>query len=485
MNVHCLLAAALVAAAPGGLSAASGQAVLQAVIDELNGHPTVNTTDDAKSYRIIFDAYLELGAPPRQVGPDFNLTTIHPAMSGWGETSNWAESNADMAEALLEARDKTLIGLPYGRDSVSPAYQDKGVYVDIGRYGNLRDIDFRYLEAVDTISAFATAEVYRLMEAGAADEGLDLALAHIFVLRQLCDREFLDEKLYSIELLSEALANLRDVFYLYIDSISSDRFSDIAWFEMPFLRPDRGRLFMPEADRVVSEALINDVFDKGSGAPNAEKFARAFAAIQSADQPLTRFGAARRWAMIAEVHGSLDASLERLELVYDDWWRRWRVQEYDPILDVPDQFSRTNSVRYAAVLFSMQDLEELFPVRNQLIAEVNGTAMAAGLCAYKRSLGRFPGVVVNVYAQFVRKSSDTDPFDQAFGRFRYRLLDSREAVDTPAGRVWIEADEALLYSVGQNHQDDRARSHTNTGSGGDKVIWPPMRVLARQQGLIQ
>ena len=49
------------------------------------------------------------------------------------------------------------------------------------------------------------------------------------------------------------------LFFMYLDRISVQQFADVATWEIPFLRPDRNRLLMPEADRVVSEALIDEV----------------------------------------------------------------------------------------------------------------------------------------------------------------------------------------------------------------------------------
>ena len=70
---------------------------------------------------------------------------------------------------------------------------------------------------------------------------------------------------------------------------------------------------------------------------------------------------------------------------------------------IDTQFDRTNPVRYAAVIHSMQDIEEAFSVRNQLIAAVNGTALSAGLCAYKQTYGVYPGDKEKLYGQSVRK----------------------------------------------------------------------------------
>ena len=291
-----------------------------------------------------------------------------------------------------------------------------------------------------------------------------------------------------MKLLLRSLEVLRDQFYLYQDAIEDQLFAEIAWWELPGLRPGREKLFMPEADRIVSEALLGEVFDDRTNVADPASFRETFAEIQARNEPLTRFGAARRWEMIAKVHDSLDASIDRLNVVYDDWWRRWRVQEYDPILDIPTQFERTNAVRYAAVLYSMQNIEGLFAIRNELIASVNGTALAAGLSAYRRRFGSYPKDSSMLYGQFVRKfMTDVDPFDKSFGPFKFRTLDSRSAVDTKLGRVWIDPgpdrDACVLYSVGQNHENDWAREHTDDGLTGDIVFWPPIQMIQREQGL--
>src|SRR5688572_29854954 len=151
---------------------------------------TINLSEDAKCYKILFNAYLELTKPPFPVGPEFNINTIHPKMAEWSTVSGWAESNSKMAEAILKCRSAKIvaIGLPYGKGKVDSGYVKAGVYADIGVNGTLRNTDFAYLNAVDTIAAFATAEIYRLMEAGQTQQALDLCVAHGFVVRLFCDR---------------------------------------------------------------------------------------------------------------------------------------------------------------------------------------------------------------------------------------------------------------------------------------------------------
>jgi len=483
-----MLAAAIGLGGPLAATAAAQDEQLspavRAVIKTLNDDDVVKGTEQSKSYRLLFDAYLKLTPPPLAVPDPLNINTVHPGMHDWPSISDWAESNPEMGQAILRCRDRNIIGLPYGVTEAEAKYRDAGLYVAIAFEGSLRRHEFPYLHAIDVIAVYATAEMYRLFEASKADAALDLAVSFNWVLRQMCDRQFVEEKLFAIQMLVDALANLRDAMYLYQDRISADQFRELSWYDLPALRPDRNRLHIPEADRILSEALLEEVF-QGSQ-PDPEAFARAFAEIQAADEPLTRFGAAKRWRMIALVHGSLEASKERLTRIYDDWWRRWRVQQHDPILDLKTEFERTNPVRYAAVIYSMSDLQDVFTVRNQLIASVNGTAVAAGLCGYRQTYGVYPDDKEKTYGQFVRKLiCDIDPFDESFGRLGYRFLDRAEQIETPLGRIQIAADEAILYSQGADQTDDRGRQHTDTGLDGDFVIWPPLKVLAREQGLLQ
>lgn len=466
-------------------AAAQEDALVKDVLRTLNTSDKVRGTDDIKSYKTLFDAYLKLSKPPFVIGPDFNLNTIHPKMSNWVAVSGWAESNPDMAKAILACKDRAIFGLPYGREGLPAGYVNAEVMADIGVGGSLRNNHFPYLGAVETIAAFATAETYRLMEAGQVQEGLDVALAMSFVLRQCCDRDFLAEKLPAIELLSRAMSNLRAVMHLYLDKISTEQFTKLALTEIPFLRPDRGRLFMPEADRVVAEALIKEVFNARSGDADPDKFTETFAEIQAKDAPLTRFGAAKRWRMIAAIHGSLDASQQRLKLIYDDWWRRWRIDAYDQILDIPTEFTRTNPIRYAAVIYSVENVAVLFEIRNRLIVEVNGTAMAAGMAAFKRQSGNWPSFLDQTYGALARKRSDSDPYDRELQPFKFKIVDKRQSVDTPEGRVWIEPGTPLMWSQGQDHENQLAVQHTDDGLTGDIVLWPPIKTLQREAGLIQ
>lgn len=458
-------------------------ATIEEVLKQLNQDSAVKGTEESKSYRMIFDAYRNMTDPPMEVGPNFNMRTIHAEMDNWSAVAGWAESNAELAEAILNVPDTTIFGMPYGARYIQSTYREADLMAEIAPGNELRKSRFPYLDAIETVSAYTTAEVYRRFESGQSEQAIELIASHLILMRQLCDRLFLVEKRYSIQGLRHALANLRDVMYVYQDEINPQQFYNIGFYDVPFLRPGRQFLFMPEGDRIVSEALIKQAFDQREQA-DAERFRDIFAGIQAEEKPLTRFGAARRWEMVAQLHASLEASLNRLKLIYDDWWRRWRVHAYDPILDIKSQFENTNSVRYAAVLFSMKDISDLFAIRRNLIADVRGTALSAGLCAYNRQYGTYPNAIENIYGEFARKSVDSDPYDRETGPFGYIYLSSRHPVDTNNGRLWIERNNGILYARGVDHEDNRADTHTPDGSDGDIVYWPPIRSLQREQGLI-
>lgn len=480
MGLKALLAAVLSVAVFGQANAAVD---LPEVLRRLNDHSSVNVSDDAKSYRVLLDAYLEMTTPPWPIDDLFNLRTIHPNMSGWDRVADWAEANPHMSQALKEAKERTVFGLQYGQNAVPAAYQDAELYVTISIDDVRVGPRFPYLEAIKVIASYGTAEGYRLLEAGEVDEAMEVYASTIWVLRQCADRQFLGEKLPSIEMLSGLLGNLRDVFYVYMDEISPAQYTDISRNEIEWLRPTRDRLEMPEGDRIVAEAIIESVFVGDRADP--QQFREVFGAIQASDAPLTRFGAARRWEMIAHVHAELQPTLDRLQLIYDDWWRRWRVQEYDPILDIPSEFDRTNRVRYGAVTFSAQDIEHLFDIRNVLVVQVNGTAMAAGLCAYRRTFNTYPSDQSMIYATFTRKVSDVDPYSRGYDPLRYRKIDgSRHAIDGPFGRVWAEPGECILYSRGPDLEDNQGRVHAVDVPDADIVIWPPVRALSREAGLV-
>ena len=470
-----------------GVSALSATPAVadEAVTRALNGLDNVRAENTA--WKGLFDAYLDMTPCPTAIGSDFGQVDVWPKMSGWEPMADWASSNGHVAEALKAAADKLVLGLPYGAEGVPSKYRNAGLVaqVHIDREGEL-DVDFPYLQAFRTFSTWSAAEMYRRFEAGEYAEGFDAAIANARVLRIVCDRHMQVEKSEAMLMLCEAMSVIRDAMYAYVERIPSDDFKRVSMKELPYLKTADAervkRLQMPEGDRIVVEAILDEIYGGGS-TPDPQRLGLVFGEIQAGEKPLTRFGATKRWERIAEVHGSLEASKEKLTNVYDDWWRRWRIRPYDPIQNVPTEYSRLNEVRYAIIVESIADLQSLFELRNRLIVEINGTIIGAGLCGYRADFGTWPNDREKAYAIFIPKRFDFDPFDKGYGRFLWDYLGSRkQAVDSDYGRIQI--DECVLYARGRDHEDSSFREASLDGVTGDMIVWPPLRQLAREQGVI-
>ncbi len=490
LSASVLLTAPAAHAQSAGDASQATSAEISAVIKLLNNEPSQHVTESKRSWKPVFDGYIDMTAPPVKLdvgqsrtrsGVFDEVTSIHPKMAGWAKLAEWAAANGAMATTLHAVRDTLGFAMPYGEMNVDEKYRSKGLYVKVGVDGDLRRIEYPYIQAIDTITVYGVVEMYRRFEAGEPDKAFEVAVDVARLLRQLCDRVMLYEKSHFFELLSDFLSVQRDAMWIYRDRIPTAVFRDVAINEYPFLAPTRGRLEMPEGEKIVAEALLRQVFDS-RGQAEPEKFASVFGELQAMDKPLTQFGAAKRWKRIAAIHGSLDASIQRLTNIYDDWWRRWRMREYDAMFELPTELSRTNPVRYGAVIYSIADIQSLFELRRRLIAEVGGVALAAGLGGYRNEFKTDPDDIEKAYATFVRKSSDFDPWHKGYDRFLYRFLGTqRKAVDTPSGRVWVEG--GVLYGRGADHEDGDFSDHTHDGSFGDVILWPPLRALEREQGL--
>lgn len=438
--------------------------------------------DTNKSWKPVLTAYAAMSAPPMEVGDTFNLLTIWPGMADWGKVKDWAAANPGMGKAILDSQKAFIFGMPYGRAAVPPEFAEKGLMVAIGEGDNQFLTTPSYIKGMDVVAAYVAAEMYRLGEEKKFDEAFALGLASLRIWRQLADQQLVEEKRYALERLCDLCSLQRDFMQTFLSDIPAPILKRMALDGYPFVRAADAerlrRLEMPEGDRVVAEIALAEMFDD-RGQADQEKFAAIMAPLQARSEPLTQFGAAKRWGIIAEVHGSLDATKIKLVAIYDDWWRRWRVRYFDPLLDNPTALSRTNKVRYAMVMLLAKDLETIFALRKRANAELNGTALAAGLCAWNRELNTWPRSLDQAYTQYVRKRFDYDPFDPEYGRWKYESLSSEKVVDCEFGRLPVTG--CLLYAVGLDREDAGGLKATKDGLTGDFIAWPALRALSRMQ----
>jgi len=462
------------------------------VLTTLNDGASTAGSEDTKSWKFFFDACLELTPPPSQMGDAFNMGMVWPGMENWSAVSAWAAENEHMEHAFLESAKRALIGLPYGSEHVPDAYQEAGIIADIGVDGSLQHFDFSYIETVATSCLWSTAETYRLFEAGETERAVRLLMSELIVLRKFCDRDFLKEQLTFMPMLGVALENTRDMFYNYRENISSVQFRTFAKEWIPYLQTGANRLLMPEGDRIVGEALVMELFQP-NGDPDPAKFREVLTDVQATREPLTRFGAAKYWATISMIHRGRDDSVKRLNLIYDDWWRRWKMRAFHPQLKVDTALQRSNPVKYAAVNMIIRDIQALFSERDLLTTQINGTAVSAALCGYLNHYSVYPSAIKKMYAQLLNRSSNLDflrPLDlrtdaawelyeYPVAGFHYRRIDKDTKIQTLVGSVTVKEDECLLYGVSQNNEDDRGLN-----AGVDAIMWPPLKTLERNAGLL-
>jgi hypothetical protein len=457
------------------------------LLKQLNG-TLAKASADKLSWKPVLEAWAAMPAPPCAADAGCGQDSIWPGMKDWSKFADWAKANPGMGKALIQAQSALAWGMPYGDSALPAALKGKGVAVMLGDGDQLVNMKVGYLAALRTIGQYVTAEQYRLCDDGKFKEGFELGVAHLRLLRQVCDQSLLAEKLFGMEQLSQALSIQRDMLWRYRDKAPATALREVALKGYPFLGTGDSermrRLLLPEGDRLVVAAQLSRGFD-AAGQPDAERFASVFGADPNHSSPMQRFGEEKMWKRVAEVHGSLDASEEKLQAIYDDWWRRWRMRPYgNPIFELPTETSRLNPVKYAAVSKLLQDLTKAFDARNVLIANANGTAFAAAVVArYRADQGRWPQKLeIAIQADYMKTKMNLDPFDKGYKGFEYRAVTKPKAVDAAVGR--IEAPGVLIFAKGIDHESNEAATHTDDGSKGDILIWPPVRELAREQGLL-
>ncbi len=473
-TIACVVVALVVAmpavAHPQG---ASADAVAKKLNTE-NGKVSAGKQSGPK----VFKEWVKLPAAP--VG---DSTAIWPGIANWDAVSAWAKGGNGLGDALIASQHDEILGLAYGVKGASPEFREKGLFVDLAEGEDFGMVSYPYLKAVDGIGAYATAEMYRAAEAGEWDRAFNVGIAWLRFLRQVSDRQMMAEVQFATASMSQALSIHRDFLWRYREKIPVDVLKRVALKEYPLLRTGDGerlrRLRLPEGDLDMAKAVMERTFRGGQ--PNAVEFVNVYASQDSSQAPLMRFGQAKTWRKVAELHGAKDASTQKIDSIYDDWYRRWRSRPYGRLSEVPTELSRTNDVRYAAVIFSMKDLQDLFEARKLLIANINGTAVAAGLCAFRNDYqGTWPGKIKEAYAVHVVKRMNLDPFDKRGEALGYRTLSSPRKVQLPNGS--LNVDGVMLWAIGSDNKDDDGARHTDDGTSHDLLLWPPVRELSRELG---
>ena len=453
------------------------------LIRELNATSAAQGTDDIKSWREVFGAILDAPEAPMEIGTSFNMYTVWPGMKGWPEVRDWAESNPDLFEAILAARDRATLGLPYGDLSeADEAFVEAGILALPAPGGDPMKTEFPWIDKLNWVTTCVTAEAWRRAEAGDVMSGIDLQIALVQWLRQCCTREFIDEQYNAISSMSVALQVTREIAWWKRSELNPEGLKVIARNILPSLKVDRNNLLMAEGDKELAKVRLEQLFSR-RGQADPEAFLEFFTDQDNDAKGFGRIRNAGYWKWVAKKHKPQELTQEKLDDVYDDWWRRWRIQAYDPILSAqPPESERMNATRYAAVLKIVPEIRPLFEQRNRLLAEVNGTCVALAVCVqYQMDGGRWPSDIRSSRSH-TRRLSVVDPFSPTSKEFmiykpiRLSIQGSANAVEVPAGIP-------VIYSRGVDTVDGDAKVHQDDGSIGDIVVWPPLRMLEREQDL--
>ncbi|MCP4838478.1 MAG: hypothetical protein GY894_03825 [Planctomycetes bacterium] len=456
----------------------------------LNEHASVQASAEESGWTVLGPALRTLPAPP-DAAASTGAFSIWPGMADWDAWSAWAASQSSLKAAIQTAAQRPIFGLQYGRESVSEIDIEKGLFIDFGQADDRLVLPkFNYLEAIDRMTLWVTTEAYRMCEEGKASDGLTLLLDNVMVLRRIADREFVEEKETAIRLMSQGLGVMRDLMYRYLDDIPGGELTKLSLHEIPSLRPGRASLFMPEHDRRLAEAFLENAFNEQLGTADPEEFQAVFTEVQAGGKPLQRFGARRRWADLQASHDSLEYSRDRLGLIFDDWWRRWRSNDIDQlgrlILNQQSQFELLNVARFASLDAVVHDMSGLFEARDRLLMDVNATSISAGLAAHKAIRGVYPQELRMVFGVTADKQWAIDTHAQISEGYRpwfvYRFIDKPRPLDIGTTRVIVPAGTGLLYSRGLDGLDDLAVLHADERGWGDLIIWPPPRNLLRETG---
>jgi hypothetical protein len=445
--------------------------------------------------------------------------------SGWDACVTWVQ--AAPQRAILDAlhtvtedkdtRHGMAFGQPYGQAAGFEALSS-GLYTDLGDPPLLAGAKYLYLPYLDKLAALVHVEATRLASDGQQVDAVYLLLDWLFFCRQMANRELFDEANWGYLAMIDALERIRDV--IYVDSrqphptmTGSDLKGLLEWGEQNHSALDIDRLNFPAAEVISFDQILGVTYKSGDG-PNEDTFASTMARLSSKDRPLQLFSATAQWRdAMASQAGYFDMRDEGEGCIADWADHRWRRDWNDPFLKEPSQFEKLDPTRFSMLgaLYVRQgeggaiDFGNLQHERQRVLTEVIGTRTAIALRAYTVINRRFPPVISSLAPEYL-PSIEADPYNPNRSRgakppleyfvpwtINYVRPDER-TVEQPPHRIniilgngvnfsrFIGKDQFVLYSVGPNGGDDKARDVQNTSelNPGDYLLWPPVLSLHRQ-----
>ena len=479
-----------------------------------------------RSDLILLPALANLAAPPVAVNTSLRAALVTTGSRDWSAAEAWANQPTQRAaiDALKRATadDRSGVfmafGQPYGIDNVSLDMIRAGLYTELGDPPTLAAADFGFMQALDYLVCLANVEATRLAAAGEVTQALEVLSSLVVLGRQMADRAFFVEVDWGLLTMISGLHRMRDVAYgdlqssspkLNAESLQSfiDRLED----RSGFLKIDRIRF--PQGEQIAADQLIARTIDS-RGRANAA-FAPSMARLSTRGRPLRMFSEVSRWEKLAPMHADWFDTTERASRVFRDWYGRWPLTQFDPLLAQPYAFTTLSPVSDSILLAVIPPgMSTLFANRMVLRTEAAGTRTAFAIVAYYHVHRAFPPQIHSIVPRFINPLND-DPFNPALRdrggkpplEFFVPIRDTRDqfgpreeprphrmniiVLDGNNFDVSVNQNEFVLYSVGPDGAKNWARNIREDARelyAGDYLVWPPITSLYRrhlmQMGLL-
>ena len=478
-------------------------------LGELNA-PILKITPKNKSYESYFEAWMKLNLnDPRAIKPGSDITYGSPSLK---DAIAWITepSQQDAVNILLDKDGnnpnitfRKAFGLPYGTRDIPTEMESKqfAVYIKDDILGNA---DFAYFPAYSQlwyalrVNAHHEAEMVRAGKQSDMSTAVNSLVAAMHMGRQLCDRAFVNEMKSGMGMVVATFMEIRAFMWNYRDVLQQKDYKKLAE-EMELL--DLDIIKAPSANKLIGDQLVSQIFGKDLR-PNREVFAKTMAQFESHNHPLQRFSATAKWRDLMPQHATYNETRNEIAVVAGDIRLHWRFAYNDPDLTTPFEIKTISPVRYAIPRAIFRGIEDLFPLRQDMIVKQHGVICAAGVAGYqkrdggslimgKRATGA-PIALKQIQPSFVLSEEMlSDPQDPDGNKLQYFVVTNREkirtnvlksfSINTPNGKVTLVEGWPVLYSLGWDGDDDEAKRYTTRiGEDGDFIFWPPVEIIAKE-----
>lgn len=478
---------------------------------------------EKRSDLIILPALAKMEPAPAEAKSFAFCELVTPSHPAWSTLEKWI--TAEPQKAVLKAvhdvtreedfRKAMVFAQGYGVEAVSgtPELLSAEMYTELGDPPTLAAAKHLYLPAVGRVFDLSNLEATRLLAAGDAKAAVDVMMDCLYFYRQIADRPFLQEKRMGMLGTRSSLQRIRDITYedsrREKKSITPDHLK--AWIKR--LDGEKGyvsvgRLRLPDANLVAAEQLVHRVMVEGKGV-NGDLFATTLARISGGNKPLRILSESAYWEKIGKRHAGYFDTLDQLTGkqgdggIRADWNRLWALDPFDPFLRKPSAFARRiqSGDNFAVLRLALEGIDDLFPLRMSIRAEISGTRLALGVYGYFIATnGSWPPHLTAIRPTFM-ETVDFDPYVAGkknqflfFIPVRDRPAQGPRGEEVPfdlhvwpgAGRknfsLKLRSDQFVLYSVGPNDSDDLGSDATQADPSGegDYLMWPPMLSLLRK-----